>query len=116
MNLYHGWADLKPGVNDLEFAAAFRAFMEHLKTRGLIEGYRLTRRKLGLGPDVLGEFHFMLEVNDLAQLEAAFQLVSTRAGEVESVHFDLNSRVTNLRFALYRDFPDPQRVAGQEKF
>lgn len=28
----------------------------------------------------------------------------------------VNARVTDLFFALYRDFPDAQRVLGQEKF
>ena len=52
----------------------------------------------------------------LAQLDAAFRHVATRAEPVESVHFAVNSKVTNLTFALYRDFPDPVRHDGEEKF
>jgi hypothetical protein len=33
---------------------------------GLIEKWRLARRKLGLGPCRLGEWHLMMEVRDLA--------------------------------------------------
>jgi hypothetical protein len=35
---------------------------------------------------------------------------------VEGFHFGVNSLVTNATFALYRDFPDPVRHAGEEKF
>ncbi|MSP01835.1 MAG: hypothetical protein EXR07_12415 [Acetobacteraceae bacterium] len=116
MNIYHVWCDLKPDVGDLIFVEKFTAYMGHLKDRGLIEGFRLTRRKLGLAPPALGEFHLMIEVRDLAQLDAAFDLVSGRREPVEGFHFGLNSLVTNATFALYRDFPDPGRHAGEEKF
>ncbi len=44
----------------------------------------------------------MIEVTDLAQLEA--------------FHFGVNSLVTDARFAHYRDFPDAVRDTGGEKF
>ncbi|MDE1173733.1 MAG: hypothetical protein PW790_08705 [Parvibaculaceae bacterium] len=62
MDIYHGWCDLRPGVGDKVFADAFNRYMALLKDEGKIAGYRLTRRKLGLGPAHLGEFHFMIEV------------------------------------------------------
>lgn len=116
MDIYHGWGDLKPGVSDMELAESFERFMTHLKQRGVIEGWRLTRSKLGFSPPGLGEFHFMLEVNNLAQLDEAFNHVATRAGEVESNHHGVNSLLRNVQFALYRDFPDPVRQIGEEKF
>ena len=116
MDIYHGWFDLKPGVGDLDLAAAMERYMGFLKERGLIAGWRLTRRKLGLAPDGLGEFHLMIEVEGLAQLDLAFGEVSGRAGPVEEVHHGVNSLVQNARFALYRDFPDPQRETGEERF
>jgi hypothetical protein len=58
----------------------------------------------------------MIEVTDLAQLDDAFSLVATRAGEVEGVHHGVNSLVQNVQFALYRDFPDEVRQRGEEKF
>ncbi len=64
----------------------------------------------------LGEFHIAIEVQDLAQLERAFQIVSSRADPVESLHQAVNSRVENFKAALYRDFPDPHRRKGEEKF
>jgi hypothetical protein len=116
MNYYHTWFNLKPGVNDLEFCRAMARYMGHLKERGAIEGWTLTRRKLGFGPNDLGEFHIVMDVRDLAQLDSAFGYVATPSESVEGVHFDVNSRVQDLKIALYRDFPDPERREGQEKF
>jgi hypothetical protein len=116
MDIYHGWCDLKEGVKDLAFARAFENYMGHLKDQGAIERWRLTRRKLGLGPKELGDFHFMIETRDLAQLDRAFSVAAGRREPTESVHRALNSLVTNLTFALYRDFPDAVRHEGEEKF
>ncbi len=116
MDIYHVWCDLKPGVGDMVFQEKVSAYMGHLRDQGLIAAWRLTRRKLGLGPPGLGEFHLMIEVRDLAQLDAAFQRVATRTEPVEGVHFGVNSLVQNAVFALYRDFPDPVRQTGQERF
>ena len=116
MDYYHAWFDLKPGINDLELSRDVSHYMNHLKSNGLICGWNLARRKLGLGPRDLGEFHLIMQIRDLAQLDAAFGHVATRGEPVESVHFAVNSKVTNLTFALTRDFPDPVRHEGQEKF
>ena len=116
MDHYHTFFDLKPGVKDVEFARAMSRYMDHLKSNGLIEGWRLTRRKLGFGPRELGEFHIVMETKDLAQLDAAFSHVASRREPVESVHFDVNRNVENLKIALYRDFPDAVRHEGEEKF
>jgi hypothetical protein len=116
MDLYHVWCNLKPGLRDGEFSDRLGLYLGHLKEQGLILGWRLTRRKLGLAPPELGEFHIMIEIRDLAQLDAAFARVASRREPVEGLHFALNSMVTEARFALYRDFPDAQRQRGEEKF
>ena len=116
VNYYHTWFDLKPGVGDLEFSRAMTRFMVHLKEAGKIEGWKMTRRKLGFGPKELGDFHVVMETRDLAQLDDAFSTIVTRDEPVESVHFAVNSKVQNLTIALYRDFPDPERREGEEKF
>jgi hypothetical protein len=116
MDLYHTWFDLKPGTKDMEFARSFRTYMEHLVESGLIESWRLTRRKLGFGPRDLGEFHVVMETKDLAQLDRAFGYVAARREPVEEVHFNVNSHVCNLTIALYRDFPDAVRREGEERF
>lgn len=92
--------------------AAVRAWLDHLQAEGLIGGWTLTRRKLGFGPAELGECCAELRTDGMAQLEAAFQRVAARAGAGEELHRAVDARVRNLRTALYRDFPDPQRGAG----
>ena len=87
-----------------------------LEEDGVLERYRLTRRKLGLGHPALGEFHVQLEFTNMAQLDEAFSSVARRADPVESFHFAVNSKVTNFVAALYRDFPDDVRETGAERF
>jgi hypothetical protein len=57
-----------------------------------------------------------LEFRDLAQLDLAFDRAASRGEPIESLHHAVNSRVQDSLFALYRDFPDPVRVQGEEKF
>jgi len=116
VDIYHAWCDLKPGVGDTAFSEGVARYMGHLKTQGLIEGWRLTRRKLGFGVPGLGEFHLMIEVRDLHQLEEAFERVAGRREPIEGFHFGVNSLVRNAVFALYRDFPDRFRHLGEERF
>lgn len=116
MDIYHIWCDLKPGTDDLMFCDRVGAYLDHLKQDGKIATYRITRRKLGLGPSDLAEFHITLETENLSQLDEAFQYVAGRAEPVESFHHAVNSLVSSVRFALYRDFPDTVRKTGEEKF
>lgn len=116
MDVYHIWCNLRSGVSDVEFCERVDRYLGSLRDEGRIAGHRTMRRKLGLGPADLGEFHVVIEVEDLAQLDAAFRHVSTRAGEVEALHHAVNSVAQDVRFALYRDFPDPHRERGEEKF
>ena len=116
MNIYHIWCNLKQGIIDLEFIASATQYLDHLKQHGDLIDYRIMRRKLGLGPPTLGEFHLMLEFADLSQLDNAFSHVASRADPVESFHHAVNAKVSDVTFALYRDFPDSNRETGQEKF
>lgn len=116
MDIYHIWCDLRPGASDVEFADACSTYLSTLRDRGEAAGFRITRRKLGLGAPGLGELHIMIEFTSLAQLDEAFNSVSSRAEPIESFHFAVNRHVTNVTFALYRDFPDPNRKIGEEKF
>lgn len=116
MDIYHIWCDLKSGVRDTEFTGAAETYLDSLKADGRLASYRIMRRKLGLGGAGLQEFHLMLEFENLAQLDSAFNEVSSRADPVESFHHAVNSKVSAVSFALYRDFPDPHRAHGEEKF
>jgi hypothetical protein len=110
MNYYEIWVNLKDSTKDLEFAKAVDAYLGHLKSKGSLHSWTLTRRKFGFGPAVLGEFHIRIAFKDLTQMDAAFGIVATRAGEVERLHHPVYSMVTDFQSALYRDFPDPERV------
>jgi hypothetical protein len=109
---YHIWCDLRDGSRDLEFCRDVDAWLGHLAAEGAIEGWRVGRRKLGLGPSDIGEFHIEIVVRDLAQLDAAFQEAARRRGDAETLHGAVYRAVRNPRFALYRDFPDPSRTTG----
>lgn len=110
MDQYHIWFDLKDSHRDVEFARNLDAFLGHLEQDGLIVGHRLSRRKLGFGPSTLGEFHVVVETNDLAQLDQAFGTVVPRTDPIEKLHRAVYGMITNTTFALYRDFPDPSRT------
>ncbi len=112
MNDYEIWFNLKDSHKDVEFAGAVDDYLGFLVHEGLIARYRLTRRKLGFGPSELGEFHISISTESLAQLEEAFSVVARRSGELERLHARVYSAITDARFALYRDFPDPQRVSS----
>ena len=116
MDLYHVWCNLKSGVSDVGFCEDVSRYLGALRDGGRIRGFRITRRKLGLGPSDLGEFHIAIEVDDLAQLDRAFQAASERAEPIEELHARVNQVATDVRFALYRDFPDPHRRRGAERF
>lgn len=116
MDIYHIWCDLNPGVSDRAFVDAVDGYLGQLKQAGELESYRITRRKLGLGSEGLGDFHLMLEFCDLSQLDRAFSKAASRAEPIESFHHAVNSKVSGVKFALYRDFPDPGRKHGEEKF
>jgi hypothetical protein len=116
MNIYHIWAELKSGVSDMEFVKSIHEFLEPLKDKGQFESYRITRRKLGLGMEELLDFHITVEFRDLAQFDQTFGKVAARKEPIESLHHAVNSKVSRVKFALYRDFPDDFREVGEEKF
>ena len=116
MDVYHIWFNLKEGVSDIEFSESVNAYLNHLKDIKAVAGYRITRRKLGLGPPQLPQWHITIDFENLAQMDVAFGQVASRADPVESFHYAVNSKVQDIFFALYRDFPDPGRITGQEKF
>ncbi len=100
----------------MDFAEDLNRYCEVLKKEKRLRAYRLTRCKLGFRPEHLREFHVMLEFEDLGQLQNAFDQVSSRTDPMESFHQAVNSKVKDIFFALYRDFPDENRVAGEERF
>jgi hypothetical protein len=116
MDVYQIWFNLKPGVPDVEFVERVGKYLDPLKSDGRLEGYRILRAKLGLKPSNLREFLVALEFRDMTQLDAAFAKVATRSDPIEGLHHAVNAQVQDVFFALYRDFPDPVRVRGDERF
>ena len=114
MDVYEIAVDLHAGARDTEFVTALSSYLDGLAGEGRIESWRLLRRKLGFGPGQ--EFKVLIETRDLAQLDEAFRLVSERSDPTEGRHHGVNSLVTNFQASLYRDFPDPHRVVGEERF
>lgn len=115
MDIYHIWCDLKDTGEANRFARAVSAYLNHLKSRGLIEAWRLMRRKLGLAPDDSREFHIMIETRNLDQLDRAFQAAASRTGEVEALHHEVYMRATRVKFALYRDWLEESTPLGDQE-
>jgi DNA-binding Lrp family transcriptional regulator len=109
MNLYSCSIDLKDDAKALAFANAIDQWMTHLKTEGVIENWRLLRRKLNLASDCHRDFLLEVEVRDLAQLDQAFRMLGRHDDHVASLYRAVNMLVGEARFALYRPFPDPER-------
>ncbi|MDX5381563.1 MAG: hypothetical protein LPJ92_01080 [Rhodobacterales bacterium] len=109
MNLYSCSIDLKDDAKALAFANAVDQWMTYLKCEGVIEDWRLLRRKLNLASDSHRDFLLEVEVRDLAQLDQAFRMLGRHDDHVASLYRAVNTLVADARFALYRPFPDPER-------
>ena len=107
-DIYHIWADKKKGISDLDFANNMRKFLQHLVDEGKMNSFRITRMKLGFRSiQDLPEWHMMMEFDNMAQLDKAFDRVVPRKGELEKEHISFNKFVEdNIQHALYRDWPD----------
>ena len=107
-DIYHIWADKKKGISDLDFANNMRKFLQHLVDEGKMNSFRVTRCKLGFRSiQDLPEWHMMMEFDNMAQLEKAFDRVVPRKGQLEKEHISFNKFVEdNIQHALYRDWPD----------
>ncbi|MBI5706775.1 MAG: hypothetical protein HZC36_07265 [Armatimonadetes bacterium] len=110
MDCYEIWVNLQPGVKDLEFVEAVNVYLGYLKGIGKVEAYRVRRRKLGFGPESLGEWNITIECASLAQLDEAFLRVATRESQIETMHAAVFSKVCGFKSGLYRDFPDEVRA------
>lgn len=108
MDIYHIWCDKSGDITDDEWVGHMRSFLSRLKDESKIEGYRITRCKMGFRSiQDLPEWHIMVETRDMAQLEDAFRRVAKKEGELEESHRSFNQFVDgSIQHALYRDWPD----------
>lgn len=73
MTTYICSIDLRDNAKALSFAAAVEAWMTHLQTAGVIQGWHLRRRKLNLAAGSYRDFLLEIDVIDLDQLDRAFR-------------------------------------------
>jgi len=108
MDLYTIWADKAGDISDLAWVQNMRSFFDHLVSEGKMHSYRITRCKMGFRSIAdLPEWMIIMEFQDMAQLEAAFQRVAPLEGELEDKHRSFNQFVAgNIQHALFRDWPD----------
>ena len=86
MDIYHIWADKKGDISDEQWVNNMRSFFEHLKSENRLASYRITRCKMGFRSMNIPEWHIMMEFENMAQMDLAFNAVSPRAGELEQKH------------------------------
>ncbi|MEM7472179.1 MAG: DUF6614 family protein [Pseudomonadota bacterium] len=110
MNLYQCNIDLRDDAKAVQFAVAVEAWMLHLKEHDVIEDWRLCRRKLGFGAPQARDFLLEIELEHLAQLDEAFRLTGSGNEEVERLYGSVHQMVREVDTALYRPFPDPERM------
>ena len=110
MNSNHCMIDLKSDARALGFATALDAWMTLLRDEGRIAGWRLMRRKLNLAGDCCADFLLEIEVDDLAQLDAAFRYLGRGGDEAARRYDQMHQHIARAEFGLYRPFPDPERV------
>lgn len=110
MNLYHCSVDLRDDAKAVPFAFAVEAWMGHLQSNGVIQTWRLCRRKLGFGAPRARDFLLEIEVRDMSQLDDAFRFTGSADDEVERLYTMVHQMVGEVDIGLYRPFPDPERA------
>jgi hypothetical protein len=107
MDIYHIWADKSGDIPDTAWVNNMKEFLQHLVDEGKMESYRITRCKMGFRSMDIPEWHIMMEFQNMAQLDSAFDRVAPLEGELENKHRSFNQFVSgNIQHALFRDWPD----------
>lgn len=105
MDIYHIWADKKGDITDTEWVSNMKKFLQQLVDERKMISFRVTRCKMGFRSLDIPEWHIMMEFNNMAQLEEAFQRVAPLEGELEDKHRSFNQFVgDNIQHAYYRDW------------
>jgi hypothetical protein len=107
MDIYHIWADKEGDISDLDWVNNMKSFLDHLVVDGKMESYRITRCKMGFRSMDVPEWHIMMEFQNMAQLDSAFDRVAPLEGELEHKHRSFNQFVSGtIQHALFRDWPN----------
>ena len=107
MNLYHCMIELRPEARALSFAQAAGLWLDHLKAEGLITGWRLMRRKLGLAGGGHTDFLLEIEIPGLATLDEAFAALAAADHEATKRYDQMHGMIARAEVGLYRPYPDP---------
>ncbi|UWQ80916.1 hypothetical protein K3725_07960 [Leisingera sp. S132] len=110
MNLYHCSIDLQHEAKALSFASAVDQWMGYLQERGVVQGWRLLRRKLDMASDNCRDFLLEIEFKDMTQLDQAFRVLGEHDEEVEKLYSHVRALIATADIGLYRPFPDPERA------
>jgi hypothetical protein len=107
-DIYHIWANKAGDISDIDWVTNMRKFLQHLVDEDRMRSFRITRCKMGFRSIAdMPEWHIMMEFNNMAQLDAAFQRVAPLEGELEQKHQSFNQFVAgDIQHALFRDYPD----------
>jgi len=107
MDIYHVWADKEGDISDIDWVTNMRKFLDHLVSEDRMVSYRITRCKMGFRSMDIPEWHIMMEFNNMAQLDQAFERVAPLEGDLEDKHRSFNQFVSGtIQHALFRDWPD----------
>lgn len=106
MDIYHVWVNLVDSSTDQEFCKRVDAFLGFFEERELVSRHRITRRKLGFGPQELGEWNIQIETENLETLERVWRQLASKEHQSHNLHHNMYKLVKDFRSALYRDFPD----------
>ena len=107
MDIYHIWADKEGDISDSDWVNNMKLFLDQLVVEGKMESYRITRCKMGFRSMDVPEWHIMMEFQNMAQLDSAFDRVAPLEGELEHKHRSFNQFVSGtIQHALFRDWPN----------
>ena len=108
MDVYTIYADHNQKVTAHHFAKKMKLFLDKMVELGHMEGYRLTRMKLGFRSMDLPEFRIDMDFKNMQQLDDAMTSVIRNEENIEGEHVGFNSLVDveTIQHFLYRDYPD----------
>ena len=108
MDVYTIYADHVEGTTAIDFVTRMKKFLDKMVEMGAMEGYRITRMKLGFRSMDLPEFRIDMEFKNMQQLDDAMSGVLRNDNNIEDEHEGFNHLVDveTIQHFLYRDYPD----------
>lgn len=114
MHIVHCMIELHNDARALAFAAAADQWLSHLQDQGLITGWRLLRRTLGLAAGAHPDFILEISLRDFAAIDSIFATLATADDDSVRRYDLMHNMIARADTGLYRPFPDPhgcERIA-----